>query len=275
MALVLALVLGAGGLACGKGGASPSGPMLAPAAPAAARRPRPSVVDRGFVGVIVAGESIEVEPKVEGRVQAVLVKPGDAVTRGMPLARLDVDSSMHELAIARAAFQDASRRLARRRSLARIRPGAVTADEIDGARREMLQEQARMARQLTARAEATVRAPVDGVVAERYLTRGALAGPGRALLRLVGRGVPRVRFAVPEDRAARLVLGQRVEIRIAASDRVLSGRVSGVSPEVDAASRMVYAAASLDPSGPAEDGRLTTGLVTRVFLPVAARGARP
>src|SRR5688572_9077416 len=78
----------------------------------------------GFVGVVVAGESVAVEPRVEGRVRELLVRPGDRVSAGTPLARLDVSAAVHQLASAKAALADATRRLSRRRRLARLRPDA-------------------------------------------------------------------------------------------------------------------------------------------------------
>jgi RND family efflux transporter MFP subunit len=231
------------------------------AAPPAAPRPAPPPA-AGFVGVIVAGEWVEVEPKVDGRVQVVLVKPGDRVARGALLARLDVAASVHELAIARAALAEASRRFARRRRLVRGASGAVTAEELDAARRELLQERARVLKLQAARAEANVTAPFAGTVIERYLSPGALAGPGRPVLRLLGQGEPRVRFAIPEEQAAAITQGSAVTVLVGPGALPVRGRVTGVSPEVDASSRMVFAAATLE-AGSALP--LSTGLSARVF----------
>jgi RND family efflux transporter MFP subunit len=223
---------------------------------------RTSTVEPGFIGVVVAGEAVEIEPKVEARIEAILVKTGDQVRRGTPLARLDVQASEHELTIARAALTDASRRLARRQRLAKGHAGVVTAEEMETARREVLQERARVEKLSEAHAEATIRAPFDGAIADLYLAAGALAGPHRAVFRLVGRGAPQVRFAVPEDKAATIVVGDDVEVRVAGGGP-LRGRVTSVSPEIDSSSRMVYAAA--DFAGLTDGTALSTGLIARVF----------
>ncbi len=270
--------------ACGEGARAPA--ALVPVTVATARQAAGSP-DPGFIGVVVAGESVEVEPKVEGRIEEIFVKPGDEVEAGAGLVRLDVQASQHSLAIAKAALDEASRRLSRRVRLARTRPGAITAEEIDGARREVLQERARVAQLTEARGEATVRAPFAGTIVERYLAVGALAGPQRPVVRLVGRGEPRVRFAIPEDRAGAVAVGTRVEVRLEDGARVLSARVSGVSPEIDAASRMVFAAAMLETTAtpmPPGDGQsavappttaLATGTIARVFLPAPRTAAAP
>jgi RND family efflux transporter MFP subunit len=243
--------------------------LTSPALPSAAAQPADQPADPGFIGVVVAGEWAEIEAKVEGRIEEVFVRAGDLVRRGEPIARLDIEGSEHELAIARAGFTEASRRLGRRRKLARGRLAAVTPEEIDQARREMLEARARLAKLTQIRNQALVTAPFDGTVAERYLAPGALAGPGRAIARLVGRGQPRVRFAIPEERAPTVGVGSTVNVTIAPSGRAMQGQVTGLAPEVDVSSRMVFAAAILEPT-PAAPGAsadpLSTGLMARVFV---------
>src|SRR4051812_16415 len=85
--------------------------LTSPARRAPDRQPRAA----GFVGVLLAGESVDIEPRSEGRIDEVLVKPGDRVLRGAPIARLDVRAIVHQLAIARAALAGASHRYTRRR----------------------------------------------------------------------------------------------------------------------------------------------------------------
>jgi RND family efflux transporter MFP subunit len=247
-------------LACEATQPAPNIPLPLPRPATAPADPAP---EPGFIGVVVAGESIELAPVVEARLEALLIEPGQQVKAGTPVARLDLRAAGHELASARAALRDASRRLTRRVQLRRSRPAAITTEELDTARRELQQEKARVAQLEEARADALVRAPFDGVMAEVYLAAGALAGPAKPLGRLVGRGQPRVRFAVPEERAGSLSLGHEVDVRLGGEGRSRRGRVTGFSPEVDSASRMIHAAATLD----ADNGeRLSTGVIARVFL---------
>jgi membrane fusion protein, multidrug efflux system len=250
--------------ACGKGTPARSSSPSAPT-PVSARAPQ-AEPDAGFIGVVVAGESVELGPQAEARVEEVLVRTGQDIRKGDPLARLDVRAAEHELAAARAALVDARRRLGRRQRLARgDRGGAVTVEELDSARREVAQESGRVAQLRDARAQALLRAPFDGVVVDVYLAPGALAGPSRPVARLVGRAAPRVRFAVPEDRARGVDLGRAVDVRLRGADQPLRGRVTGVEPEIDTSSRMIYAAAALDSLEP-DAQSLSTGLIARVFL---------
>ena len=249
-------------------------PAAPAATPPAAPRPaaplaQPAVArEPGFIGVILVGETVDVEPRVDGRVDQILVEPGDQVKRGTLLARLDVAAHQDELTAARAAWVEASQRWRRRRRLGR--GGAFTAEEMDGHRREMVQARAHMDRLARAVADGEVVAPFDGAVAERYLAPGALAAPGKPLLRLVGGGAPRIRFAIPEEKAREVVVDAPVTLVIQPGGPTLRGRVTAVAANVDDASRLVLASAT--PEGAPEQA-LANGRMVRVFVapPAAAQ----
>jgi RND family efflux transporter MFP subunit len=253
--------------ACGRpeGGVAP--PTLTRARPAGGTPVEAVAPDPGFVGVVVTGDWTDLEPKVEGRIEELLVKAGDRLEAGAVVARLDVQAAEIELQAARAAWRDARGRYQRRRKLVQKKVGVVAQEELDGIRREMLEARARMARMSRARREATVATPFAGSVVEVYLAVGAAAGPGRPVVRLAARGEPRVRFAVPQESRGRVVPDAAVRVELAQPRTTLRARVSGVSPDVDDASGMVFATATLDgPATAAERGALATGMVARVFL---------
>jgi RND family efflux transporter MFP subunit len=266
-----------GPASCGEGEAFRAATLAPPGATRAAP-PEESAGERGFIGVVVAGEWADLEPRVEGRIEALLVKPGYEVQKGAVIARLDRQASRYDLIGARAALRDASRRYARRRSLMKSSLGLVAQEELDGIRREMQQERARVAQLERARQEATIVAPFAGWVMERFLAPGALSGPGRPVVRLASRTEPYVRFAVPEEMRGQISLDTSVAIRLSSPLAIWSGLVSGVSPEVDDASGMIYATAALHAPRPAgaadgaasQPAKLATGVLARVFLSAAA-----
>ena len=66
------------------GGAAPVAPVAAPAvAPAPVAAPAPKAAPAGAAG------SIEVKAPLQGTVMKVLVKPGDAVTKGSPVCVIE------------------------------------------------------------------------------------------------------------------------------------------------------------------------------------------
>lgn len=239
-------------------------PIPAAAPPGAElRAARVPAADPGFLGVVLSGETVSLEPKAEGRVVQILVKCGAHVTRGTPIAQLERAGREQDLGSARAAFDDAARRFARRAAVAQGPDPAVTAEELDAARSQLAQERARLASATAALDETQVVAPFDATVVELYLAPGALAGPGRPVARLTSKGELRVRFAMPEAGARPLVPGTPVDVKIGSLALEVKGIVTGVNPEVDVASQMIYAVARLQ-AAPDVAPRLTTGLVARI-----------
>lgn len=230
--------------------------------PATAAPPAPPPEPPGFLGVVLTGETVEVASKSEGRLEQVFVKPGDRLRRGDPIAQLDVRTQREELIVAEAQLREARQRLARRLPLAGG-VGAISREELSETRSSVLQSAARVRQLAQAVKEARVIAPFDGVVAARYLDVGAVVAPGRPIVRMIGRGEPAVRFAIPEDRVGDVVAGAHVRVHVVTPSGDLDGVVDSVSPEVDAGSRLSLGMVKL--AVPATwQGRLSTGLVAYV-----------
>jgi HlyD family secretion protein len=109
---------------------------------------------------------------------------------------------------------------------------------------------------------ATVKAPVAGIVAEVQTQAGALAAPGVPLLTLLSPTV-NVTIAVEEARLGLLSPGQPALLRVTAyPDRVFAGVVEAIAPELDPATRTVKV--TIRPEDP--DGLLRPGLSAQVEL---------
>jgi RND family efflux transporter MFP subunit len=287
--LVLVLLVTAG---CDKGetpGEDPAPPQ--PAAPAAspASAPAPSAPPerKGWIGVLVARESVDVTAESPGRVLAVHVQIGDRVRRGDRIATLDTRVMAQDLEMARSSLQaaeaeerrssdelaEAKARSERRQEnpdffskedLAEAALRAKTAAAAHEVAQARVAEQRARIRQLEAGLSRNeVRAPFDGRVAERFADAGALVGPGTAVVRLISAGDLLVRAAVPPEEARALRVGAPVAVTVRTQSLRLPGTVERVAPEVDAASQMVLIEVRLNPS-PETEGRLQTGLVVDV-----------
>ena len=272
------LLAGAALAACGPSGAPPRARERRAAAPAAqpaepARPAAGSQAPQGFLGVLVAGESVDVAPEVAGRLRSVEVRAGDAVARGALLASLDTQVAGQDLEASRAvlsqaqideekariALADAEGKLSRRQSF----PEAFPKEElisakanrdaakaaVEGAMARVKEQQIRVEQLARIAQRGEVRAPFAGTVSVRYVDPGAMVGAGTPIVRLVGARERMVRFAIPERDRPGLAPGRPVTIVLRDSGRALSGRIETISPEVDAPSGMVIAEAKVDPAG--------------------------
>lgn len=225
----------------------------------------------GFLGVLIAGRTVDLSPRVEGRVDQIFVKPGDRVPAGAAIARMDARALRADLKMARRALSHAKGRLKRRLPLSR---GAITPEELSDARVQVWDRVTRERQLRDAVADATIKAPFDAVVAARYLDPGGLAGPTRPVVRLLSQGDVRVRFAVPERDVGLVGVRVPVRVEISALKAPVPGHIESVAPEIDAAARMAFAVATLDLPAPMKS-RLASGMVTRVHIPTTVSLADP
>jgi RND family efflux transporter MFP subunit len=233
----------------------------------AAEAPPPALPEwRGFLGVVLTGETVEVASKGEGRLEEIFVKPGDHIKRGEPIAQLDVRTQREDLRIAEAQLHEAHSRYARRAPL--LRGGGISGEELSETRSNLLQAEARVRQLQQALTEARVVAPFDGVIAAKYFDVGAVVAPGRPIVRLLGKSDPKVRFAITEDKVADVSAGGKVRVHLDNINADVDGVIDSVNPEVDAGTRLSLGTAKLTVPE-ALQSRLSTGQVAWV------RGDKP
>ena len=106
----------------------------------------------------------------------------------------------------------------------------------------------------------TLRAPIDGVIAELEVREGMTVMPGATLFRIVNLGTVWVNAQVPETLAAYLTPNAKVEARLAAyPGQVFKGSVNAILPEVDPATRTLRARIELaNPGGALKPGMFAT-----------------
>ncbi|HSS50210.1 MAG TPA: efflux RND transporter periplasmic adaptor subunit [Thermoanaerobaculia bacterium] len=270
---------------------APAAAVDVPAPKIAAPAPGPPVEAerKGWLGVVVSRESVDVTADSQGRLQAVYVSIGDRVKRGDRIASLDTRIAAQDLEMARSSLRGDEadeRRAADELSEAQARnerrqknPEFFSKEDLaDNAlkvktaaaalevARSRTAEQSVKIRQLeTSLGRNEIRAPFDGQVAERFADAGALVGPGTPVVRLISAGDLMVRAAVPPEEAHRLAPGNPVTATVRTLGLAVPGTIQRIAPEVDAASQMVLIEVRLDLT-PGSASRLQTGQVVDVAL---------
>jgi RND family efflux transporter MFP subunit len=257
---------------------------MAGAQPAAAEPPLPAVVELAEAvraefapvhwapGSVLSRYDARIASEQTGKLMQI-VEVGDTVRSGQLLARLD-DSVLRLRASeehARLARINTQRDLSRRQ-LDRFEQlgqrGVVSQSQIDQLRGElsMLAHEAEAARlaleQINLRVgQHEIRAPFDGVVAERHAQAGELVAAGTALLRLVDIHAIELRVHAPVAMAERLRTG--IQVRLAGDGAPAFGRIAAVVPVGDEASRQLELRIALD------DSDLPVGAALEAGLPAA------
>jgi multidrug efflux system membrane fusion protein len=187
--------------------------------------------------------------KLQGNVVDVMVREGDRVARGQPLARIDtrdVDARRVQadagIAAAEAVDQDAETQAGRLRAL--YADSAATRAQVDQVETALARAHAALGAARASRVEldavgayGTVRAPFSGVVTRRYVDPGAFVAPGTPVADVQDPSRLRVSVSVPPSVAATLRPGQVLPVSI--EGHRVSGTIEGTVP---AAAGAVYTA---------------------------------
>jgi membrane fusion protein (multidrug efflux system) len=239
-------------------------------------------------GTLTADRDARIRAEVGGAVLQVYVDAGERVSEGTLLARID-DSAVRDAAIsarsgvtqATVAAQQAEKELQRARSL--VAAGAIAERDVESAERGNLSAQAVLAdaRARLSSAEKNlrntqVRAPFAGVVAEKSVSPGDILAPGGALFTVIDPRSLRVDASVPAAALSEVKVGAPVRFTVNGTDRELEGRITRVSPMVNAQTKQVAIQASIPNSagvlvaGLFVDGRVAAEKRVGVLVPEAA-----
>jgi RND family efflux transporter MFP subunit len=225
-----------------------------------------------YSGAIKADESVDLAFRVSGIVEAITqvrgadgrlraIQDGDQVRKGQVLARLRETEYRDQVADADAGLGQARADYERTSQLYENR--STSRAEYDAAYARYTAAQARRSQAAVALGDATLRAPLDGVILRRGAEVGSLAGPSAPAFSIAATRVVKVVFGVPDVVVARLKLGQTVPIQAEALPGVsLEGRITRISPSADPNSRVFEIEAAL----PNPQGRLKVGMLATLRL---------
>lgn len=245
---------------------------------AAALRNLPRTVTAS--GTISAWEEVPVGAETGGlTATAVYADEGRYVRQGAPLVQLNDALLRAQLRQQQAAVQTAEANADRdQAALDRAQElkerGFLSQASLDTALANkrssdanLLAARASLSETQTRLSQATIRAPVSGLVISRNVTRGQIVSPGTELFRIVRDGRLELDAQVPETDLGLVRSGQGA---VVASDQVgeTTGTVRIVTPEVDPETRLGVARISL-----AGGGGFRPGMFARAEIDVGANPA--
>ncbi|MDO5647739.1 efflux RND transporter periplasmic adaptor subunit [Paracoccus sp. (in: a-proteobacteria)] len=235
--------------------------------------------DITLTGTIQARDTVQLGFRYGGRIEQVLVREGDRVARGQPLARLSAVQQEQALIVAEAGFQaamavQAQADQANDRAAGLLARGAGTRAARDGAEQALSQaaaalEQADSQRQQARRAveDTVLRAPDDGVIVSKSVAPGQVVAAAQPVLTLAALSGLDAVFQTADDRILADVLGADVALTpLDVAHPPMRARISEVSPLVDPRTGTVNLRASILTDDP-DIGLLGAAVRGRVTLP--------
>lgn len=259
-AIVLGMLLGAGQAQAAPGSTPPV------AVTVAAARMMPLAERVEALGTLKANESVNLTSNVTETISLIRFDDGQRVRRGDILVELTSVEQHALLEEAQVRVGEAERQYQRVKSLVDQRAASESLlDErkrdLDTARAVLLAIESRLADRL-------IKAPFDGVLGLRNVSRGALVEPGDTITTLDDDSLMKLDFSVPSVYTTTLKPGLQIEARAGAyRDRTFEGVVRGVDSRIDPVTRSIQVRAII----PNPDRTLKPGLLMQVELLVDPR----
>jgi RND family efflux transporter MFP subunit len=243
------------------------------------------VQSTSFNGDIHAEYEVKIFSKIPDRIESIRFDTGDKVSKGSVLATIAATTieqavNQAEAALVAVRAQEANLRVEFERAKRLSTEDAMSRQQFDAVKTqyEAVQAQVRQAEAMLAAsrsqfADASITAPISGLVGKRYFDAGDMASPAAPLLSIVQMDRVKITVNATEEDLGRLAIGQDVHVRVKAyPDRVFSGKVSRISPVLDPLTRMAEVEVLVDNPGHAlKPGmyarvEVTTGILDNVLL---------
>ncbi|MEB3236909.1 MAG: efflux RND transporter periplasmic adaptor subunit [Candidatus Sericytochromatia bacterium] len=225
-------------------------------------------------GTVIPKAQVTIIPKSSGRVLDLGAEEGARVRKGQVLARLDVPEMAWQLQQGRSALAaaEANLELARDnlRRVKELREQDVASDQqlrsAEGSVRlnDSQVRQARASIRLleTTQANAVVTSPIEGIVLQRQVEVGAMAGPSTPLFTLARADGFQAKLAFSERDLALVREGAPVTVTsVALPGEVFRGRILDIAQVVDPQSRLISAKVALERTGRLRVGMNVVGVL--------------
>jgi RND family efflux transporter MFP subunit len=204
-----------------------------------------------YSGDIFAEFEVDVYSKIPDRIEKYYVEEGDYIKKGEPIARIiatTIEQAVRqaEAALIAAKAQEANLQVEFERSQRLFRENAMSQQQYDLIKTQYEANHAQVeqseAALISARShfkDATVSAPISGVIGKRYFENGDMANQMTPLVKIVQMDRLKIIVNAIEDDLGKLAVGQQAKITVRSyPDRSFIGSVKRISPILDPITRM-------------------------------------
>ena len=213
-------------------------------------------------GSIEANEQVDIRSEISGIVESINFEEGKSVKKGQVLFRVNDLELRAQLAQIKTA-QGLSSENERRAKLL-LEKEAISQEEYDIASADFRSSQSRTQLIQAQLGKATVRAPFDGKIGLRYISKGTYVTPTTPIATLVNDSKVKITFSVPEKYASQIKIGDSFTFSTSNNDGKYTAKIYAKEPEIDIATRTLKIRGLSDNI----DGKLLTGSFASITLPL-------
>lgn len=212
-----------------------------------------------YSGDILAEYEVKVFSKVSDRIEKFYVDEGDVVKEGQALARIAATTIKQgvrqaKAALAAARAQEANLKVEYDRAKRLFSESAMSKQQFDGiqtqyeaAKAQAEQAEAGLISAQSRLKDATLTAPISGIIGKRYYDQGDMANPSMPVLSIVQMDKVKISFDATEEDLGKLTVGQEATVKVRSyTEKIFSGTVQKISPVLDPQTRMAEVEVLID-----------------------------
>ena len=228
-----------------------------------------------YSGDITAEFEVKVFSKIPDRIEKYFVDEGDAVRKGDPIAQvvattIEQGVKQAEAMLISVKAQESNLAVEFERAQRLNREDALSQQQFEAVKTqyESIQAQAQQAEAALVSmksqySDATVTAPLSGIIGKRYYENGDMANPAMPLVLIVKMERVKIEFDATEEDLGKLSIGQVANVKVKAyPDQIFEGKVYQISPILDPTTRM----AEIEVLVNNEKGALKPGMYAEVEI---------
>lgn len=219
------------------------------------------------VGTVESDSKVHLSARIPAAVKEVLVSAGSQVRKDQTLATLDDREIREQVAAAEAQFKQAETECNRARQL--FENKATTEQALTAAQSALTAARAQWERSKVMLTYTQITSPIDGIVTDRRIEPGDLAGPGQVLFAVYDPARMQLQAPVPVRLLGQLPVGRQVEVTLDRYPTNFLGTVRQIVSEIDPLSRTRLVKVSIAGAG----GEVLPGTFGRLWVPDDARDA--
>jgi len=238
-----------------------------------------------FNGDIKAEVEVKVFAKIPDRIEQLFVDDGDRVRKGEPIAKvlattIEQGVLQAEAGLSAARAQEANQKVEFERAQRLNKENAMSKQQFDAIQTQyeavsaqVTQAEAALASARSQLRDATITAPISGIIGKRYYEMGDMAAPTMPIVSIVQMDRVKIALDATEEDLGRLSLKQKAEVQVRSyPGEIFEGKVHKISPILDPVTRLAEVEVlipnpgyKLKPGMYAE-AEITTGILKTVIV---------
>ena len=210
------------------------------------------------IGTVNAANGVDLTTEVAGVVKEIQFEANQSVKQGDVLVRLDDEVQRADLASAQSQLDLNEQALQRAQELQTR--GVGSQSTLDTAQAAATASVSQVAKLQAVVNQKQLRAPFDGTIGIPQIDLGEFISPGQVVATLQNLATMHANFTVPEQQFSELEIGQPIRLGLTENDLPYTGKITGIDPKIDPATRLVSVRAEIANPG----GKLNPGQFVRV-----------